>query len=144
MEEMRFSSCKADPDVCFRPSLKANGVECYHFFLYTHDILAMMEELERFLRKELGKRFILKEKYVGSPEQHLGNEVTQVTIENGVKFWSFRSLQDAQAPVKNVEEYRSRANLGPLPKAKSTEYSNYRPEADVTPELTSTKLSYCR
>ena len=103
-----------------------------------------MEEPEKFLREELGKRFTLKEKSIGPPEQYLGNKVSLVTLENGVKCWSFSSSQYVQAAVKNVEDYRTTNNLGPLLKAKPPWPSNYRPEADVTPELTPTKASYCQ
>ena len=97
-----------------------NGVEYYQcVLLYTDDILAIMEEPERFLREELGKRFTLKEKSIGPPEQYLGNKVSLVTLENGVKCWSFSSSQHVQAAVKNVEDYRTTNNLGPLLKAKS-------------------------
>ena len=143
MEEMGFISCKADPDVWLRPALKSNGVEYYQYILlYTDDILAIMEEPERFLREELGKRFTLKEKSIGPPSQYLGNKVSQVTLENGTKCWSFSSSQYVQAAIKNVEDYRERSNLGPLFKAKSPWTTNYRPESDTTPELTSSKASY--
>ena len=52
MEEMGFESCKADPDVWFRPATYADGSEYYQYvLLYTDDILAIMEELENFLCK---------------------------------------------------------------------------------------------
>ena len=72
-----------------------------------------MEEPNTFRREELGKRFTLKEKSIGAPEQHLGNKVSLVTLENGVKYWSFSSPQHAQAAVKTVEDYRERSNIGP-------------------------------
>ena len=143
MEEMGFQSCKADPDVWLRPSVKANGVEYYQYvLLYTDDILAIMEEPERFLREELGKRFTLKEKSIGPPEQYLGNKVSKVTLANGKECWSFSSSQYVQAAVKNVEDYRSNNGLDPLPRAKSPWPSNYRPEIDVTAELSAHKASY--
>ena len=142
-KKMGFSSCKADPDVWIRPALKSNWVEYYHHvLLYNDDILAIDEEPETFLREELGKRFTLKEKSIGAPEQHLGNKVSLVTLENLVKCWSFSSSQYVQTALKNVEDYRTRANLGPLLKAKSPWPSNYRPEADVILELSPTKASY--
>ena len=49
-----------------------------------------MEEPERFLRDELGNIFTLKEKSIGPPTQYFGNKVSQVTMENGTKCWSFR------------------------------------------------------
>ena len=143
MEEMGFISCKADPDTWLRPALKSNGVEYYqHVLLCTDDILAIVEEPERFLREELGKRFALKEKSIGPPDQYLGNKVSLVTLENGTKCWSFSSSQCVQAAVKNVEDYRMRANLGPLPKTKSPWPTNYRPESDITSELGPRKASY--
>ena len=55
MTEMGFDSCKADLDVWFRQSLKNDGTRYYQYvLLYTDDILAIMEEPERFLRDELG------------------------------------------------------------------------------------------
>ena len=78
-----------------------------------------MEEPETFLREELGKRFILKEKSIGAPEQHLGNKVSLIALENGVKHWSFSLSQCVQAAVKNVEDHRARSNLSPLLIAKS-------------------------
>ena len=100
------------------------------------DILGTMAEPEQFLRKDLGKRLTLKDESIGSPEQCLRNKFSQVTLENGVKCWSFSFFQCAQAVVKNVDYYRARANIGPLIKAKLSWPSNYRPEADVNLELT--------
>ena len=73
-----------------------------------------MEEPETFLREELGKRFTLKEKCFRSPEQHRGNKVSLVTLEIGVKCWSFSLSQCVQHFVKNVEDYLTRCDLGPL------------------------------
>ena len=143
MTEMRFRSCNADPDVWLRPAVKSDGAKYYQYvLLYTDDILAIMEEPEEFLRKELGNYFTLKEKSIGSPTQYLGNKVSKVTLENGVECWTFSSSQYVQNAVKNVEGYREKIGLGPLPKVKSPWPSNYRPEADVSPELSSTQSSY--
>ena len=143
MTEMGFTSCTADPDVWFRESTKKDGTKYYQYvLLYTDDILAIMEEPERFLRDELGNYFTLKEKSIGPPTQYLGNKVNLVTLENGRKCWSFSSSQYVQNAVKNVEEYRDRIGLKPLKKTKSPWPSNYRPEADVTPELSSVQASY--
>ena len=61
MTELGFQSCKADPYVWFRPSIKSDGTDYYQYVLiYTDDILAIMEEPERFLCDELGNVFTLK------------------------------------------------------------------------------------
>ena len=86
MSEMGFESCKADPDVWFRPGTRSDGTEYWQYaLLYTDDILAIMEEPEKFLREELGARFTLKEKSIGPPSQYLRNKVSKVTMNNGVK-----------------------------------------------------------
>jgi len=44
MDEMGFSSCKADPDVWMRVSVRADGSRYYQYvLLYTDDILVIME-----------------------------------------------------------------------------------------------------
>ena len=81
MTELGFQSCKADPNVWFRPSIKSDGTEYYQYLLiYTDDILAIMEELERFVPNELGNVFNLKEKSIMSPYKYLGNKILQVTL----------------------------------------------------------------
>ena len=104
--------------------------------------MAITEELEQFLRDELGNVFILKEKSIGPPPQYLGNKVSQVTLGNGTKCWSFRSSQYFQSAVNNVKYYCDKQGLGMLPKVKSPWPQNYRPEVDVLTELSSIQSSY--
>ena len=143
MREMGFQSCKADPDVWLRPAIKSDGTRYYQYvLLYTDDILAVMEEPEKFLREELGNYFTLKGKSIGPPTQYLGNKVSKVTLDNGKECWSFSSSQYIQNAIKNVEDYQAKLGLAPLPKVKSPWPSNYHPEADVSPELSSTQALY--
>jgi hypothetical protein len=143
MSEMNFTSCKADPDVWFRPGTRSDGTEYWQYaLLYTDDILAIMEEPEKFLREELGVRFTIKEKSIGPPTQYLGNKVSQVTMENGTKCWSLSSSQYIQNAVKNVDDYLQKSGEKPLPKTRSPWPSNYRPEIDISSELSPTQASY--
>ena len=101
MEEMGFESCKADADVWFRPVTCANGFKYYQYvLLYTDDILVIMEEPEKFVCKELGICFTIKEKLIDPLLQYLENKVSQVTLANGVTCWSFSSLQYIKNAVK--------------------------------------------
>ena len=69
-----------------RYGTKSYGTEYWKYvILYTDDILAVMEEPEKFLREEVGKRFTLKQKSIGTPTQYIGNKVSQVTMANGTK-----------------------------------------------------------
>ena len=104
--EMGFASCKADPDVWMRPGTKADGTEYWQYaLLYTDEILAVMEEPEKFLREEVGNHFTLMEKSISPPTQYLGNKVFEVKMENGTKCWSFSSSQYVQSDVANMEDY---------------------------------------
>ena len=143
MEEMGFESCKADADLWLRPAARDDGTEYWQYvLLYTDDILAIMEEPERFIRRELGMRFTIKEKSIGPPTQYLGNKVSQVTLSNGAQCWAFSSSQYIQNAVSNVEDYLLKQGEKTLPRTKSPWPSNYRPEIDVSPELTPSKASY--
>ena len=143
MEEMGFTSCKADPDVWMRPGTKDDGSEYWEFvLLYTDDILAIMCDPEKFLREEIGTRFTLKESSIGPPTQYLGNKVSNVTLANGLTAWTFSSSQYTQSAVKNVKESLAKEGKKLPTRVRSPWPTNYRPESDVTPELSPVKASY--
>ena len=143
MHEMGFASCQANADVWMRPGTNSNGTTYWRYvLLYVDDILAIMEEPEHFIRNELGSRFTVKEKSIGPPTQYLGNKVSNVTLENGTKCWSFSSSQYVQNAVANVETYLAKQEKKLPPRAKSPWPYKYRPETDVSPELSPVKASY--
>ena len=106
MDEMGFTSCKADPDVWIRPAVKKDNTDYYQYvLLYTDDILAIMEEPEAFIRNELSTKFVVKPSSIGRPTHYLGNKVSYLQWENGNHAWSFSSSQYVQNAVNNVEQY---------------------------------------
>ena len=143
MDEMGFTSCKADPEVWMRPGIKDDGSKYWQYvLLYTDDILCIMENPDKFLRNEMGARFTLKEKSIGPPTQYLGNKVSEVTLENGRTCWSFSSSQYVQSAVKNVEDHLKKTGEKLPTRVRSPWPTNFRPEADISPELTSIKATY--
>ena len=61
MDDIYFESFKAEPDMCMIPVTIYDGTLYWQLILlYNYDILAIMEDPERFLRKEVGTRFTLK------------------------------------------------------------------------------------
>ena len=143
MLDMNFKSCKADPDVWFRPGTKPDGTTYYQYILlYTDDILCIMENPKEFLLNEFGKRFKLKETSIAPPTQYLGNKVSQVTLENGTKCWSFSSSQYIQNAVKNVEKHLANKDEKLPSRVKSPWSTGYRPETDISPELTASDAAY--
>ena len=101
-----------------------------------------MEEPEKFLQKELGKRFTLKEASIGPPVQYLGNKVSEVILDNGNKCWAFSSSQYVQSAVKNVEDHLRKTGEKLPARAKSPWTSQYRPKVDTTSELSPEKATY--
>ena len=143
MDHLEFESCKADPDVWRRPSVKSDGTEYYEYaLLYVDDVLMVSENAEVVLRKEIGKYFTLKKESIGMPDIYLGGKVSQVVLNNGAKAYSFSSAQYVKAAVDNVEKYLKEKKMK-LPCRVSTPLSaNYRPEIDISEELSLEDAAY--
>ena len=116
-----------------------------YILLYVDDALVVSENAESILRNELGRYFHLKEKSIGPPTVYLGGRVRKVQLENEVWAWSFSSSQYVQSAIKNVEEYVERpenTHLKIPSKLETPLTTSYRPELDVSPELTPRDSAY--
>ena len=157
MKELGFESSKADPDVWFRLSKRAKrkpnsaglmleeceGEEYYEYvLLYVDDCLVISDRAESLLRDEIGQHFELKEASIGEPSQYLGGKLRKVTMDNGMDAWAWGSSQYVQAAVQNVEEYLQKKGEKLVAKAPTPLSSNYRPEIDISSELTGADASY--
>ena len=110
--------------------------------LYTDDVLVISENGEEILRDGIGKYFELKEESIGPPSLYLGGHLSKVQLENGVHAWAFSSSQYVQQAVANTEKFLER-NRGRLPtRAETPLQTSYRPELDVSPELSTTDAAY--
>ena len=136
MEHLGFTACLADPDVWMRPAIKANGKEYYEYvLLYTDDALVVSDEASDIIRNQIGKYFIVKKGSIGPPSRYLGGSVRKVLLNNGAEAWAFSSSQYVRAAVDNVEKYIKLKGIS-FPKSCDTPLPTwYRPELDVTPEL---------
>ena len=143
MSHLGFTSCLADPDIWMREAQKDDGTPYWEYvLLYVDDALCISMNPEHVLRNEIGKYFFIKPKSVGPPKIYLGNKVSKVTLENGVQAWSFSSSQYVQNAISNVEEQLHKIGKS-LPKRATSPLSpGYRPEIDVTPELSPDQASY--
>ena len=146
MEFLNFKSCLADPDVWMRLAIKSDGNTYYKYILlYVDDALVVSENAESILQNELGRYFHLKEESIGPPTVYLGGRVHKVQLENSVWAWSFSSSQYMQSAIKNVEEYVGRPENSHLKipsKVETPLTMSYRPELDVSSELTSRDSAY--
>ena len=142
MSHMKYSPCKADPDLWMRIARKDDGSEYYEYMLlYTDDCLSVSTD-PRMALMQLDKYFKLKKESVGAPKLYLGAKVTQVQLPNGVVAWALSSSQYAQDAVRNVETHLKRKGMTLRKGTNSPLAASYRPECDVSPELSSHDSSY--
>ena len=143
MTHLGFKSCKADPDVWMRSAMKDDGTEYWEYvLLYCDDALVISHRAEDVLRNEIDRCFPLKPGSIGPPKIYLGNKVSKVTMENGVEAWAFSSGQYVQSAVSNVEDYLKARGLKFPAKAPAPFATGYRPEIDITEQLSPTDAAY--
>ena len=143
MKHLRFHSCKADPDVWLRESLSNDGGTYWEYILlYVDDALCISNNAENILRNELGKYFVIKPGSIGVPKIYLGNKVSKVTLANGVEAWSFSSSQYIQNVICNIEKHLKTKSKRMRKRATSPISPGYRPEIDVTGELSPSDAKY--
>ena len=100
---------------------------------------------ESILCNEIGKYFELKEASISPPKMYMGAGIRKVKLDNGVDAWAASSSQYIQTAAKNVEEYieKSHNKWWLIPnKAETPMRLAYRPELDITEELSPSDASY--
>ena len=129
-----------------RPAQKGDGSPYYNdVLLYVDNALVVSDNAESILRKEIGRYFELKESSIGPPKMYLGAGIRKVKLDNGLDAWAASSSQYVQAAVRNVEEYieKSHDKQWKIPnKVETPMRSTYRPELDVSEELSPSDASY--
>ena len=137
MKFLKFTSCRADPDVWMRAAVDPDRREYWEYvLLYTDDCLVVSHRGQSVLTDEIGKYFEMKQESIAHPDIYLGGKLRKVELENGVFAWAFGSSQYVQAAVANVENYLREHDANPLPPRCTTPLSpDYRPEIDTSQEL---------
>ena len=142
-ETLKFKPCPSDPDVWIRPAKRSNGEDYYEYvLLYVDDCLVISENAERILRQEIGVHFTLKPDSIKPPSQYLGGKLSNVTLVNGQKAWSFSPSQYVQEAVRNVEDHLAKLNRKLPTNNKTPMVTSYRPELDVSPLLEGSDAAY--
>ena len=134
--DIGFVPTQADPDVWRRPAVKEDGFEYYEYMLcYVDDILAISHKAKDVL-KAVQTVFKLKDDRIEPPDMYLG--ATLSTMEdNGCQGWSMTSDKYVKAAVENVELELLKINQRLPSRCKTPMTAGYRPERDVSAELTS-------
>ena len=146
MHHLDFQPCPADPDVWMPPAKKGDSSPYYNYvLLYLDDALVVSDNAESILQNKIGRYFELKEVLIGLPKIYLGAVIRKAKLDNGVDASAASSSQYVQAAVRNVEEYieKSHHKQWKIPnKAETPMRSTYRPELDVSEELSLSDASY--
>ena len=103
---------------------------------YVNDCLVVSEKAESILCDEIGKYWNLKESSIGKPKIYLGGKYREVELDNGTNCWAFGSSQYVQAAVENVKAWLAKSGRQLPKRAEAPFKSGYRPEIDVSQELT--------
>ena len=103
----------------------------------------MILENAKQLLLNIDSFFPLQADLIQKPTRYLGAEITEVTLPNGVRAWAQGSNQYINEAVWNVETWLSEKGKRGLQQCAPTPMSyGYRPELDVSPELSPDNASY--
>ena len=137
--DIGFVPTLADPDVWQRPAVKEDGFEYYEYVLcYVDDIHTISHKAKDIL-KAVQAIFKLKDDKIKPPDMYLGATLS-VMEDNGIQGWCMTSDKYVKAAVENVELELARVNQRLPSRCKTPMTVGYRPECDVSAELTSVSV----
>jgi hypothetical protein len=103
-------------------------------FEYADDFLEFGDETKDILMK-LNKYFKRKPDSIHPPDDYLGTKIKKTILLNGALAWGQNSSHYIRNAVKNLEEWMVKEGKK-LPKQAPTPISStYKPEIDISPEL---------
>ncbi|KAL7574019.1 hypothetical protein ACA910_015599 [Epithemia clementina (nom. ined.)] len=131
---MDFHRTNADGDVYIRASKKADGFEYYEMLLvYVDDVIAVSHRPGEII-ESIAQLYRLKDK-PGAPEIFLGADIKQWDLPDGKRCWAMSAGTYLKRALATVDKMLAEDNSKLAPTAKTPFRSGYRPEVDITPEL---------
>ena len=126
LNDIRFLSTKADPDLWYRPAVKPNGFEYYDYILcYVDDILCISHDPGISLRRIQAVSKFKRDK-MEHPEIYLGSQVRNMTLD-GAEVWCMSAENYVRDAVENVEQNLEKSKQGFPTCCKTPIMSCYRP-----------------
>ena len=103
MRTLGYTSCKADPDLWFKPMVRPDdGFKYYAYvLLYVDNCLCIHHDATSTLLK-IDKYFPMKKDSIGDPDIYLGAKLRKVTLQNGVHCWAQSSSKYIQDLLLNL------------------------------------------
>jgi hypothetical protein len=104
MRQMRYTSCKADPDLWLKAVTRPeDNVHYYPFILcYVDDILCI-HHVPMSVMKEIDGYLPLKSSSVGGPDIYLGAKLKETQLPKGVMAWGLSPSNYVVQAVKNCQ-----------------------------------------
>jgi hypothetical protein len=143
LQDLGYSSLKANPDVWMHEAVWADGHEYYEMlFVYVDDILALSHQAEERI-KEITTFLKAKEGSIKPPEIYLGANVAKIQLPDGREVWSTSPKTYVKNSIQAIEWLLEEDGEGYVLKsnARNPFPTGYKPEIDVTDELDQTLTS---
>ena len=135
--DMGFSDTQADPCVLRRKRKKSTGEEYYELMLVYVDDILLVSEVPQEVLDQIDKHYKIKAGSTGEPTVYLGAQIYKHNLPNGSWAWGMSSEKYVNNAIKIVEGLLEEDGDGKKLKstAKVPVSSSYKPELDMSPEL---------
>ena len=104
--ELGFKSCRADPDVWYRPATKPDGEEYYEYILVYVDDILIISTQPRVWAEKIDAIHKFKKGSIAEPKIYLGGDVSKHTFEDEPDRpkWAYGSISYVKNALSNVRE----------------------------------------
>jgi hypothetical protein len=143
MYDLKFQSCKTDPDVWYCPATtKKDSSTYYEYVLIYVDLILTVSESLKNIMETLSGLYRLKEdpttgKTYDRPSRYLRANIGNYHFDDDVKKprWFILSHTYVKQAIKTCEEHLDKQGLKLKTKVSATLPAGYRPELDISEEL---------
>ena len=143
IEGLGFEMCRADNDVWMRKGVNAAGMDVWEYVLVYSDDLLIVALHPEDIAAMIDQHCKLKDGSVKVPDQYLGANIGMMSLADGNAYWYMSSDSYTKAALENVEIWLKKKGLRGLPTKTACVFpSGWKPELDVTPELSDEDASY--
>jgi hypothetical protein len=118
MYDLKFQSCRADPDVWYRAATKADGTKYYEYVLIYVDDILTISEVPKDVMETLSGLYRLKEdpttgKKYDRPTRYLGADIGHYYFDDDSKKprWYMSSDTYVKNAIKTAEEHLDKQGL---------------------------------
>ena len=143
-DSLGFTSCRADPDVWFRPATKQDGTKYYEYVVvYTDDILALSTD-PRSILTQIDQHYMLKKQSIGEPDRYLGATISKNHLDDDPSKvrWGMGADQYVKEAIRNVENWLEQRDRTLKNNVTTTLPNNYTPELDASEYCSDEETNY--